>query len=49
MLATIAVVLVVIWLLGFFALHVSSFLIHLLLLAAVISIVMHFLKGRRSV
>ncbi len=46
MLATIAAVLVVMWLLGFFALHVSSFLIHLLLLFAVISIVMHFVRGR---
>ena len=46
MLATIAAVLVVMWLLGFFALHISSFLIHLLLLFAVISIVMHFVRGR---
>ena len=47
MLATIAAVLVVMWLLGFFALHISSFLIHILLVVAVISIVMHFLKGKR--
>jgi hypothetical protein len=48
MFATIAAVLVVMWLLGFFALHVSSFLIHLLLLFAVISIVMHFVRGRSA-
>ena len=48
MFAMIAVVLVVVWLLSFFALHVSSFLIHILLLFAVISIVVHFLRGRSS-
>lgn len=48
MLAMIAVILVVCWLLGFFVLHVSSFLIHVLLIFAVISLVMHFLRGRSS-
>jgi hypothetical protein len=45
-LAAIAVILVICWLLGFFVLHVSSFLIHLLLLFAVISIIMSFVRGR---
>jgi hypothetical protein len=50
MLGIIAAILVVCWLLGFFVLHVSSFLIHILLIFAVIAIVMHFLRGRgRSV
>ena len=44
-----AVVLVLLWLGGFFLLHVSSFLIHLLLLFAVISIIMNFVGGRRAV
>ena len=48
MFGIIAVVLVVMWLLGFFALHVSSFLIHILLIVAVISIIMHFVKGRSA-
>jgi hypothetical protein len=48
MFAIIAVILVVMWLLGFFALHISSFLIHILLLIAVISIVMHFVRGRST-
>ncbi len=43
-----AVVLVVLWLGGFTLFHVSSLLIHLLLLFAVISIVMHFITGRRA-
>lgn len=46
MLAALAVVLVILWLLGFFALHVSSFLIHILLIVALISLVMHFMRGR---
>jgi hypothetical protein len=42
-------VLIVLWLGGFFVLHVSSFLIHLLLLFALISIIMNFVSGRRAV
>ena len=48
-LVILAVVLVLLWLGGFFVLHVSSFLIHLLLLFAVISIIMNFVGGRRAV
>jgi len=45
-----AVVLVVLWLGGFTLFHVSSFLIHILLIFAVISIILHFVGGgRRSV
>jgi hypothetical protein len=44
-----AVVLVILWLGGFFVLHVSSFLIHLLLIFAVISIIMNFVSGKRAV
>ncbi|WP_158789311.1 lmo0937 family membrane protein [Granulicella sp. L46] len=43
-----AVVLVLLWLGGFFMFHVSSFLIHILLIFAVISLVMHFVSGGRS-
>jgi hypothetical protein len=42
-----AVVLVVLWLGGFLVLHISSFLIHLLLIFAIISLVMHFVSGSR--
>jgi len=40
-------VLVIMWLLGFTMFHVASGLIHLLLIVAVISLVMHFVSGRR--
>jgi hypothetical protein len=44
-----AIVLIVLWLGGFFVFHVSSFLIHLLIIFAIISLIMHFVSGRRSV
>jgi hypothetical protein len=46
MLATIGVILLIAWLLGFAAFHVTSGLIHLLLVIAVIAIIMHFVRGR---
>ena len=46
MLYTIAAILVVVWLVSFFAMHVSSFLIHILLIVAVVALVMNFIKGR---
>jgi Family of unknown function (DUF5670) len=39
-------VLVVLWLLGFFAFHAAGGLIHLLLVLALISLVFHFFRGR---
>src|SRR4030095_4488502 len=48
MLAIIAAVLVVLWLLGFLAFHVSSGFIHLLLILAVLSVIAHFFRGRTS-
>ncbi|MDB5674321.1 MAG: family rane protein [Sphingomonas bacterium] len=46
MLGLIAAVLVVLWLLGFLAFHVTSGLLHILLVVAVIMIVLHFIRGR---
>lgn len=46
MLAAIAGVLFVLWLLGFLAFHVSSGVIHILLVLALISLVMHFVRGK---
>jgi hypothetical protein len=46
MLATIAVVLIVLWLLGFFALHVTSGLIHIVLVVGLVVLVLHFLRGQ---
>lgn len=46
MLLTIAIILAVLWLLGFLAFHVAGGLIHLLLVLAVIALIVHFLRGR---
>jgi Family of unknown function (DUF5670) len=46
MLATIAAVLLVLWLLGFLAFHVTASAIHILLVLAVIFVVMHFFRSR---
>ena len=43
-----AVVLLVLWLGGFLVFHVSGFLIHLLILFAIISVIMHFVTSRRA-
>jgi hypothetical protein len=40
------VILLVLWLLGFFAFHVTGALIHLLIILAVISLVVHLFRGR---
>jgi hypothetical protein len=49
MFGIIAAILVVLWLLGFFAFHVAGGLIHILLVIAVIAVVVHFVTGRRAV
>ncbi len=47
MLYTIAVILVVLWLLGFFVVHIGGGLIHLLLVIALIAIVYQLVTGRK--
>jgi Family of unknown function (DUF5670) len=49
MLAIIAGLLLVMWILGFTAFHVTSGLLHILLVLAVISILFHFFRGRVAV
>ena len=47
MLWTIAVILIILWLLGAFAFHVAGGLIHLLLVIAVIVVIYQLVTGRR--
>ena len=49
MLITLAIVLIVLWALGFLAFHVTSGFIHILLVIALIVIVMRLVTGRRPV
>jgi len=47
MLETIAVILVIMWLLGFFAFHVTGGLIHILLVIAIVVIIVRLIQGKR--
>lgn len=49
MFVIIGVILLVAWLLGITAFHVAGGLIHLLLILALISVVVHFIQGRSAV
>jgi len=48
MLALIAAVLIVLWLLGFFAFHVSAGVVHVLLIIGIVMLILHFLRGRAA-
>jgi Family of unknown function (DUF5670) len=48
MLGVIAAVLIVLWLLGFFAFHVTSGLIHIVLVVGLIMLILHFVRGRTA-
>jgi hypothetical protein len=49
MLWTLVAILLVLWLLGFFAFHVGGSLIHALLVIAVIVVIFNLISGRRPV
>jgi hypothetical protein len=48
MLLTIAIIILILWALGF-AIHIGGGLIHLLLVIGVIVLIWHFVAGRRAV
>ena len=48
MLGLIAAVLIVLWLLGFFAFHVTTSFIHLALVVGIVLLVLHLLRGRSA-
>jgi len=47
MLLAIALILLVLWLLGFIAVPVGGSLIHILLIIVIIMVILHFARGRR--
>ena len=49
MLATIAIIILILWLLGAFVIHVGGGPIHLLLVIGIIVLIVHFVRGRRAV
>jgi Family of unknown function (DUF5670) len=48
MFVALAVLLALAWVLGFTVLHVSSAAIHVLILLAIVSVVAHLFRGRRT-
>ncbi len=48
MFGMIAAVLIVLWLLGFFAFHVTTGVIHIVLIAGIVLLILHFVTGRRA-
>ena len=48
MLVVLFVFLAVLWVLGWLVFHVAGSLIHLLLLVAVVSLILHFVRGRAA-
>ena len=48
MLATIAIILIIVWLLGLVAFKVTSALVHALLVIGIILLVLHFVRGRAT-
>jgi len=46
MFGMIAAVVIVLWFLGLFAFHVTTSLIHIVLVAAVVLFILHFFTGR---
>jgi hypothetical protein len=49
MLGIFAAILIVLWLLGFFAFHVTTGFIHIVLVVGLGLLVFHFLRGRSAV
>ena len=43
-----AFLLVIVWAVSFLAFHVAGFLIHILLIFAVISLILHFFRGKKT-
>ena len=41
----VALVVLIVWALGFFAFHVGGSLIHILLVTAIVSLALHFVRG----
>jgi uncharacterized membrane protein len=48
MLGIIAAVLIVLWLLGFFAFHVTTGFIHIVLVVGIVLLAFHLLRGRSA-
>jgi hypothetical protein len=48
MLGLLAAVLIILWLLGFFAFHITTGFIHIVLVVGLILLIIHFVSGRSA-
>ena len=48
MFLAVAIILAILWVILFFALHLTSFFIHILIILAVISLIAHLFAGRKA-
>lgn len=49
MLLAAAIILAIIWLVLFFAIHITSFAIHIIIILAIIALIAHLFTGRKAV
>jgi len=49
MLLILAIILLIAWLCGFLVFHVTSGLIHIIVVVAIILFILHFVRGRRTI
>jgi hypothetical protein len=49
MLLILAIILLIAWLCGFLVFHVTSGLIHIIVVIAIILFILHFVRGRRTI
>ena len=48
MLLAVAVILAILWVILFFAVHITSFAIHIIIILAIISLIAHLFTGRKA-
>ncbi|HEY4010704.1 MAG TPA: DUF5670 family protein [Acidobacteriaceae bacterium] len=48
MFLAVAAILAILWVVLFFAVHITGFFIHVLIILAVISLIAHFFTGRKA-
>jgi hypothetical protein len=48
MLLAVAVILAILWVILFFALHITSFAIHIVIVLAIIALIAHLFTGRKA-
>ncbi len=49
MFLAVAIILAILWVILFFAVHITSFFIHIIIILAIISLIAHLFTGRKAV